>query len=67
MLFTIVLLSETLGWIPSVGQAEESGASGIMQWPAGTSLLEMLIVQGAFLTGNANGKGPKVFEVIYKL
>lgn len=53
--FIVVLISETFGWVPSKGQLMEAGVD-ITKYPEGTSLFEILIAQGTFLTDNANSK-----------
>lgn len=52
MSFVIVLLSESLGWIPTEKEKSEAGVKG---WPEGVSFLEMEIIKGAFATMNRDG------------
>ena len=54
MLVVIVLLSETLGWVPSKEQLISANVN-TTNYPIGTSLLEMLVAEGAFLSGSPNG------------
>lgn len=52
MSFVIVLLSETLGWIPTEKEKREAGVKG---WPRDVSFFEMEILKGAFAINNSNG------------
>lgn len=52
MSFVIVLLSETLGWIPTEKEKREAGVKG---WPRNVSFFEMEILKGAFAINNSNG------------
>ena len=54
LLVVIVLLSETLGWVPSKEQLISANVN-TTNYPIGTSLLEMLVAEGAFLSGSPNG------------
>ena len=53
-MFIVVLVSETLGWVPSKAQLIEAGVD-ITKYPVGTSLFEILIAEGTFFADNTNG------------